>query len=67
MSKQYNDAPDSFELTLANGKIRTFKSGYDMWKWAAQGNPKMEFYDETKDKQPATLSEWFERRRPKNQ
>ena len=64
MSKKRNDGPDNFELKLANGKSRKFKTGYDMWRWASQGT-KMEFYDDSKDKQPPTLSEWFERRRPK--
>jgi hypothetical protein len=58
-----NDGPDSCELKLANGKIRSFKTGYDMWRWAIQNNPKMEFPKD--DAAPPTLSEWFERRRPK--
>lgn len=66
MSKKQNDGPDIFELKLANGKTRKFKTGYDMWRWASQGSAKMEFYDDSKDKKPPTLSEWFERRRPKN-
>lgn len=63
MSKKVVDnAPNSFELTI-RGKTRSFKTGYDMWRWAIQNNPKMEFPKD--DAAPPTLSEWFERRRPK--
>ena len=65
MSKRHDDGPECFELKLANGKVRKFSSGHEMWRWASQGNTKMEFYDDTKDKQPPTLSDWFERRRKK--
>jgi hypothetical protein len=60
MSKNENDTPNRFELTI-NGKTRSFKTGYDMWKWAAQTNPKMEFPKDDAD--PPSLSEWFEKLR----
>ena len=66
MSRKHNDGPSNFELKLTNGKVRKFKSGYEMWKWASQGSTKMEFYDDSKDKQPPTYSEWCDRRRKKN-
>lgn len=55
-----NDGPDSYELKLANGKIRSFKTGYDMWRWAIQNNPKMEFPDDNKP--VPSLSDWFSKR-----
>lgn len=63
MSKKVVDnAPNRFELTIG-GKTRSFKTGYDMWQWAAQTNPKMEF---PKDNAPIpSLSEWFEKRKNK--
>lgn len=62
MKKQVDNSPHLFELKLANGKSRTFRTGQDMWTWAAQ-NSKMEFPKD--DVNPPTLSEWFEKRRAK--
>lgn len=66
MSRKSNDGITNFELKLANGKHRKFNSGYEMWQWASQGRTNMEFYNNSKEKQPPTLSEWFERRHKKN-
>ena len=55
-----NDGPDRFELKLTNGKTRSFNTGYDMWQWAAQSNPKMEFPDDNKP--VPSLSDWFSKR-----
>lgn len=65
MSKKVDNGPDKFEMCLANGKIRSFNTGYDMWKWAAQTNPRMEFFSRDDEQQPISLSEWFERRNSK--
>jgi hypothetical protein len=42
MNKNEDNTPNRFELTL-NGKTRSFKTGYDMWKWAVQTNTKLDF------------------------
>lgn len=55
------DGPDRFELKLANGKTRSFKTGVDMWRFAVQNNPKMEFPQD--DKAVPTFSDWMEKRR----
>jgi hypothetical protein len=60
MNKVQDNAPVNFELTLANGKTRAFKSGYDMWQWAVQNNQKMEFADDNKP--VLSLSDWFNKR-----
>lgn len=53
-----------FELSLADGKTRKFISGYDMWRWAINNNPKLECNYE--DKTTPDLSTWFENRRQKS-
>lgn len=60
MSKNIDNMPARFELTLANGKTRAFKTGYDMWQWAVQNNQKMEFPDDNKT--ISSLSDWFSKR-----
>jgi len=53
----------NFELKLANGKTQSFKSGYDMWKWTSQNNPKTEFkFDE---KNGHFLCDYFDKLRKK--
>ncbi len=60
MNKTQDNAPAQFELTLAGGKTRTFKTGYDMWQWAIQNNSKMEFPDD--NRAVPSLSDWFSKR-----
>lgn len=47
------------ELVLANGKSHTFRSGGDMYQWAIQNQPKMDF------KMDQSLSDWFGNRKTK--
>ena len=56
-----DEGPELFELKLANGKTRSFKTGYDMWKWASHSSPKMEFSSD--ERASVSLSDWFERRK----
>ena len=51
----------NFELKLASGKTKTFGSGSEMYTWAVQNNPKMEFkFDE---RTGPFLCDYFERLR----
>lgn len=58
---QTNDGPDKFEYKPANGKIRSFKTGHDMWRYAVQTNPKLE--TEYNERTGPFLCDWFDRRR----
>ena len=64
MSKRVVQNSDkNFELKLANGKSGSFKSGYDMWKFATQHNPKLE--QKFSQKSGPFLCDFFERLRKK--
>lgn len=63
MSKLKKQESGKLEIRLANGKSRVCKDGYDMWRFAVQNDPKMEFkFDE---RSGPFLSDFFERRRKK--
>ena len=53
----------TFELKLANGKSGVFKSGYEMWRFAVQNNPRMDV--KFSEKNGPFLSDFFERLRKK--
>ena len=55
--------PVSFELKLANGKCRRFDSSYEMWKWATQNSPSMDFKFD--DKKGPFLCDYFDKLRQK--
>ncbi len=61
---QTSKGPENFELKMANGNTRSFQNGYDMWRWAVQNDPKMEFPPD--DKPCPSISDFFERLRKKS-
>jgi hypothetical protein len=44
--------PSKFELKLAGQPTKVFNSGYEMYNYAAQNNPKMEFEEKQHNDRP---------------